>query len=316
MGGLFVIKVGGAACMSLQLQKLLPLLVHPAGAVWNMGHFRPLLWTAALSNLLLASFYASFLGDLSDAGADFLPKIFIAVLVIESCVILAYLLKAEKARRGPAIALEKGKLPSSFVSRIVARTVFIVSGAMTLFAGRDLFFPGQILDFVSRDDVFLEWTGALIHSPPEGSPEAEEYGITAPLHRGDKFSSQFMAANILLLCLYKFVSSFLVRYGSDGGGLVKSRMIWKGQAIGDALILLLFRLFTSAATSASIDMRWYVISISYETFILEAILPLYYVFDAKITILLEYRPWQEGTLSWNSHPPPHHQISTMLPHVF
>jgi hypothetical protein len=268
MGGLFVRKIAGAAGMTLQIQKMMPVLVHPTGARWNMGHFRPLFWTASLSNLLLACFYASYMSDLAAAGADFLPKIFISILVIESFIMLSYLLNSGKVKRGPSIALTEGKMPTSVVSRIVARTVVIVSGAMTLFAGRDLFFPGQILDFVPRDDVFLEWTGALIHSPPEGSPEAEEYGITAPLHRGDKFSSQLMAANILILCMYKFVSSFLIRYGSDGGGLVKARMIWKGQAIGSGLILLLLRLFTSAATSASVDIRWYVMGIAYETFIL------------------------------------------------
>lgn len=268
MGGLFVLKTGAAAGMTLQIQKMLPILMHPVGARWSMGHFRPLLWTASLSNLLIACFYLCYMSEFAAAGADFLPKTFIFVLVTESTVILSYLLRSAKAKRGPSIALKEGKLPSSVVSRIVGRTVFIATGAMTLFAGRDLFFPGQILDFVPRDDILLEWTGAFIHSPPEGSPEAEEYGITSPLHAGDKFLSQLMAANFLMLCLYKFVSSFLIRYGSDGGGLVKARMIWKGQAIGDALILLLFRLFTSAATSASVDMRWYVMGIAYETFIL------------------------------------------------
>lgn len=268
MGGLFVRKIGGAAAMTLQIQKMMPLLMHPVNARWKMGHFIPLLWTASLTNLLLAAFYASCMYDLMTADAAFLPTVFIFILVIEAMVMLFYIMTFGKAKKGPAIALKEGKTPTSIVSRIVGRTVFLVSGTMTLFAGRDLFYPGQILSFVPRDDVFLEWVGALIHSPPEGSPEAEEYGMAASLHLGDKFASQLMATNLLLLCICKFVSAYFIRYGSDGGGLVKAQMLWKGQAIGGAVILILVRLFTSAATSASIDIRWHVMAIAYETFIL------------------------------------------------
>jgi len=268
VGGLFVRKIAGAAGMTLQIQKMMPLLMHPANARWKMGHFNPLLWTSSVTNLLLAAFYASYLEDLKSADAAYLPTIFIGILVIEALVMLFYLMTFGKAKRGPAVALKQGKLPNSIVSRIVARTVFLVSGAMTLFSGRDLFYPGYIFDFVPRDDVFLEWVGALIHSPPDGSPESEEYGMAAALHLGDKFVSQLMAANLLLLCIYKFVSAFLIRYGSDGGGMVKAQMLWKSQAIGGAMILILVRLFTSAAMSASIDIRWHVMAIAYEAFIL------------------------------------------------
>mmetsp|Transcript_2956 Transcript_2956/g.6967 ORF Transcript_2956/g.6967 Transcript_2956/m.6967 type:complete len:276 (+) Transcript_2956:441-1268(+) len=268
MGGLFVRKIAGAAGMTLQIQKMMPLLMHPVNARWKMGHFNPLLWTASVTNLLLAAFYGSCMYDLMTADAAFLPTIFIAILVIEAMVMLYYLMTFGEAKRGPAIALTQGKIPSSVVSRIVGRTVLLVSGAMTLFAARDLFYPGQIMSFIPHDDIYLEWVGALIHSPPEGSPEAEEYGMTAMLHLGDKFVSQLMAANLLLLCMYKFVSAFLIRYGSDGGGLVKSQILWKSQTIGGATILILVRLFTSAATSAGVDIRWPVMAIAYETFIL------------------------------------------------
>ena len=161
-----------------------------------------------------------------------------------------------------------GKTPSSVVSRIVARTVALVSGAVALIAGRDLFFPGKIIGFIPRDDIYLEWTGAFIHSPPEGSPEAEDVGMMTALHVGDKFLGQLLGLNFLVLCLYKFVSSFLVRFGSDGGGEVKARMIWKAQCLGNLLVLFLFRLFTSAAGSASLDLRWHLMAMAYETFIL------------------------------------------------
>ena len=63
MGGLFVRKVGGAAGLAIQIQKLMPVLIHPLDARWKMGHFRPLFWTAAIGNIMLASFYASFMED-------------------------------------------------------------------------------------------------------------------------------------------------------------------------------------------------------------------------------------------------------------
>ena len=139
---------------------------------------------------------------------------------------------------------------------------------MVLVAGRDLFFPGEILDFIPRDDIYLEWTNSFLHSPPEGTPEAAENGLTREFYVADKFLSQYMALHILILCAYKFISAFGVRYGSDGSGMVKSRMIWKAQAVGDALILFLFRLFSPAALTASLDLRWHLMFIAYATFIL------------------------------------------------
>ena len=268
MGGLFVRKVGGAAGLTVHMQKMIPLLMHPEGAKWKMGHFRPMLWTACLSNFFLACFYVSYMEDFVAAGASSLPQVFIALLIIESLIIAFYLLGSRDVKRGPAVALEDGKTPNSVVSRIVARTVLLVSGAIAFFAARDLFFPGQIIEFVPRDDIYLEWTGALIHSPPEGSPEAEQYGMASSLQVGEKFASQLMALNLLIGSLFKFVSAFVIKYGSDGGGLMKAQMIWKGHAIGDALLLLLFRLFTACAATASVDLRWHLIPVAYETFIL------------------------------------------------
>jgi hypothetical protein len=268
MGGFFVRKVGGAAGLALQLQKLMPLFLHPLDARWKMGHFRPLFWTAAISNMMLAAFYASYMADFAAAGSDSLPKLFIAVLAVESLVIVGYLFNSRKVKLGHAVALPEGKTHKSVVSRIVARTVFLVSTAIALIAGRDFFFPGEIINFVPRDDIYLEWTGAFLHSPPEGTPEAEENGMTAAFHVGDKFVSQLMGLNLLILCLYKAVAAFFIQYGSDGGGVVKARMIWKAQTIGHGLILFLFRLFSPSAASASLDLRWHLMTVAYETFIL------------------------------------------------
>lgn len=268
MGGLFVRKVGGAAMLAVQFQKLLPLLLHPSGAQWKRGHFRPVLATAVVANFCLSIFYIYYiLNDLAAAGAEGLPLIFVAVLVVESLVILFYLFKST-VKVGPAIAMTDGKTPSSVPSRIAARTIAICSGAVALVAARDLFLPGEIMDFIPRDDIYLEWTNAFLHSPPEGTVEAEEHGIMASLYIGDKFLSQFLALNLLLLCLFKFVSAFVIRYGSDGSGDIKAKMIWKAQFFGNGLILFLFRLFTQAAKSASWDLRWHVMVIAYETGIL------------------------------------------------
>ena len=264
MGGLFVRKMGGAASLALQFQKLMPVLLHPWAARWKQGHFRPVFWTAVAANVLLSAFYVYMLPDLAAAGADGLPKIFLVVLAIESMVILSYLYSSRKVKKGAAVAMTDGKTPSSIPSRIVARTVAVCSSGVALMAGRDLFFPGEILDFIPRDDIYLEWTNAFLHSPPEGTVEAEENGILADLYVGDKFLSQFLGINLLLLCLFKFVSGFLIRYGSDGGGEVKARMIWKAQFLGNALILFVFRLFTQAAKSASLDLRWHLMFVAYE----------------------------------------------------
>jgi len=267
MGGLFVRKVGGAAALAVQFQKLMPLVVHPMDARWKMGHFRPLFWTAVVSNIMLVAFYSSYLGDLANGGADGLVQIFIAVLAVESVVILGYLYSSRDTKRGHAVAMPAGKTHTSIVSRIVARTVMIVSGVVALLAARDFFFPGEIMKFVPRDDIYLEWTNAFLHSPPDGSPEAEDNGLTAAMYIADKFLSQFMALNLLILCMYKFVSACLIKFGSDGSGVIKTKMIWRAQFFGDGIVLFLVRLFSSAAVSASLDLRWHLMALAYETFI-------------------------------------------------
>lgn len=268
MGGLFVRKLGGAAALSVHMHKLLPLLFHPSDAKWNHGHFRPLLITALFCNLATLAFYGDYLEDLVLAEADALPKLVMFLLAVETMVIGYYLMTQKKLSTGPAVAMPKGKTPSSVPSRIVMRTVGIISPVIVLVAGRDLFFPGHILSFFPRDDIYLEWTGAFFHSPPEGSPEATEQGLEAPLYVGEKFIAQLMALHLLLLCVYKFVSSFLVKIRSDGSGFISSRMMWRGAAIGGGLVVLMFRLFKHAATSASWDTSWHLMTLAYEAFIL------------------------------------------------
>jgi len=268
MGGLFLRKVGGAAVLAVQTQKLFPLLFHPSGAMWNMGHFRPILITAAITNLFVAIFYASYMEDFASADADMLPMLFIGALVLETLVILYYLFTQKKAERTSSVRMPEGKTPTSVTSRIVTRTILIVSSFRVVLAARDLFFPGQIIDIIPRDDIYLEWTGAFLHSPPEGSKEADEGSMTSPLYIGDKFVSQIMALHLLILCLYKFVSALFIRYGNDGSGMVKCKMIWRVQALCDVMITFLFRLFAPAALSASLDLRWHLMAFGYETFIL------------------------------------------------
>ena len=131
-----------------------------------------------------------------------------------------------------------------------------------------MFFPGFIIDIIPRDEIYLEWTNAFFHSPPEGSSEALDNGLAAPLYIADKFVSQFMALNLLILCMYKLVSCIMIRIGSDGSGEIKAKIIWKIQAIGNALLLFVLRIFTPAASTASLDLRWHLVLFAFETLIL------------------------------------------------
>lgn len=269
MGGLFVRKIGGAAAAVVHLQKLLPILFHPDGAEWMAGHFHPLYCMGIVSNMVLAAFYVGYMEDLAASKAEGLPKLILGVLAVESLVLLYNLLTAKRsATRPPAVAMPKGKTPESVTSRIVTRTVVSVSTLISLIMVRDLCFPGFIFDFIPRDDIYLEWTGAFLHSPPDGTIESEEQGMEVALFVGDKFVSQFMALNMLLLCAYKFLTAFGIKFGSDGSGQVKCKMIWKAQCFGDMFILLLLRLFSTAALSASLDLRWHLMLVAYEAFIL------------------------------------------------
>jgi hypothetical protein len=268
MGGLFVRKLAGAAAVGVHAQKIIPLVAHPTGAQWAMGHYRPLLSTALAGNMALFAFYASYLSDLVSGGAETMTYGILAALGVESLVLLAYLVMTRPSKRGPAVAMPAGKTPSALTSRIVTRTVMLVSSIVGAVAARDLFFPGFVFDFFPRDDMYLEWTNAFRHSPPDGSEEELDQGLTAPLYVGDKFVSQLMAVNLLILCMYKFVTGFVIRYGSDGSGEIKCRMIWQVQALAAAFVTFIFRLFTPAAMTASLDFRWHLMCLSYETFIL------------------------------------------------
>lgn len=269
MGGFFVRKLLGAGTIAVHLHKLMPLLFHPNGAQWKRGHFRPLLASSVVVNTAIVSLYAYYLEDFQVAGASAMPMLIMTLLGIESLVMMTYLFLQKTTTRGPAVLLPSGKNERSVVSRIVARTVmFVGCGVMTLIAGRDLLFSGQVIPFIPRDDIYLEWTGAFLHSPPEGSVEAAEHGIDAPFYIGDKIISQLCALMILCLAIYKFTSSFLIQYGSDGSGLVKTRMFWKSTSLGGGLIVFVFRLFHGPAKSASLDLRWHLMIMAYEAFIL------------------------------------------------
>jgi len=261
-------KLAGAASLAIQTQKLMPMLFHPSNARWDLGHFKPTIWLCFFANLASTAFYASYMEDFVAAGADGLPKLMMAALLFESIVMLGYLVTNKVTKRAPATKMTEGKTPSSLPSQIVSRTVALVSALVALIAGRDLMRPGEAIDFIPRDDIYLEWTGAFIHSPPDGSVESDEYGMMAELHIGEKYLSQFLAMNLLVLCAIKVTAGFAIRYGSDGSGTTKSAMIWKAQAIGSALVLMVFRLFSSAAMSASLDLRWHLMCLGYETLVL------------------------------------------------
>mmetsp|Transcript_12215 Transcript_12215/g.15972 ORF Transcript_12215/g.15972 Transcript_12215/m.15972 type:complete len:401 (+) Transcript_12215:110-1312(+) len=268
MGGFFVRKVAGAAVAGVQMQKIIPLLFHQRGAKYSMGHFQPLLVTSILANLASMTFLACKWDDLSAAsGANELPFYWIAVMAVESVVLLYYALTA-KTKRGPAVAMKDGKTPSSSPSRILSRTVWIVTSFTAAFAIRDLFFPGVIMEWIPLDDIYLEWTNAFRHSPPEGSPEAMDHGLEAPLFAGDKFISQYAALHVLLCSLFKMYSAGGIRYGADGRGEIQAKMFWTVQLIANSMYLFVFRLFASAATTASLDLRYYLMVLAYETFIL------------------------------------------------
>jgi hypothetical protein len=264
MGGFFIRKLCGAAGVAIQFQKLLPLLFHPTGAQWSYGHFRPLLMTSIVGNLALMSFYGYYLEDLKAAGVTELPLLILSLLAIETLTIFFHLVFAPK-KRGSAIAMN-GKTPLSVSSNIMRNTCMVVTTFFTITAIRDLFFTGYIIDIIPRDDVYLEWTNAFLHSPPDNTPEAMDQGLEAPLHIGDKFICQLGALHILITSLYKYVSCVGIRYGSDGSGTTKAAMLWKGQAISCALICFIYRLFAQAALSASFDFRWHLMLLGFEGF--------------------------------------------------
>lgn len=272
MGGLFVRKVSGVAGMAYHLHKLLPLLVRlHTNADWRRGHFNLLLSTCVIGNICLIIFYIIYLEDLNTGGAGEMAILIVSLLGVEAFVMFVYVLQ-NVITPCPDIVpkpLPPGKTPNSLVSNITARTVSIVSGIITILSARDLLFPGKFLHFPPRDDIYLEWTGAFLHSPPVGSPENEIYGLTAPLLVGEKFCSRLMGLYLLLGCMQKFIGAFGVRIGEDGiSGAISTKMFWTVQALGDGMLLFVLRIFSSAANSASLDLRWHLMSLGYETGIL------------------------------------------------
>jgi hypothetical protein len=213
------------------------------------------------------------LEDLKSADSDKLAVLIMSLLIFEALVMSFYALKGYKAstkafaKMGP-FTFEEGKTPRSIVSKIVMRTVIIVSGAMSVIAGRDLFFPGTIIPGLPRDDIYLEWTNAFLHSPPPGTPEFQEHFLEAPLFVGEKYVGQLTALYILIACMYKFVTAIFIRCGAHNKGVHQCKVIWRVQFLGDALFLFIFRLFALAASSASLDLRWHLMSLGYQTCII------------------------------------------------
>ena len=269
MGAYFVRKLAGAAALAFHLQKLIPILFQSSNFHWGHGHFRPMLLTSVLGNFAVAAFYVLHFDEFKSANAENLGFAIAIALIIEAVIILGFI--AASIGKGPSLKAKTfppGKGPASIVSKIITRTFCIVSGMIAIIAGRDFFFPGQELPFPPHDDIYLEWTGAFIHSPPANSEEENDFGLEAPLHFGDKFISRLMALYVLVVCFQKLVSGLLIRVGKDNSGEKKCKVFWQSQLVGNALILFTFRVFAPAALSASLDLRWHIMCLGYETFML------------------------------------------------
>jgi len=270
MGGFFVRKMAGAAALGYHMQKIIPLLFQRADTHWGRGHFQPMLLTSVLGNLAIAYFYVSHFEDFKSSGANDMGVRIVSILIVEAVVIMAFII-ASLLRSRPTLKAKSfpaGKGPKSIVSKIITRTFCLVTGVITFIAVRDFFFPGQELPFPPYDDIYLEWTGAFIHSPPPNTVEEAEHGLEAPLHIGDKFMSRLMALFFLVNSFQKFVSAFLIRVGKDNSGEKKCKVFWQCQAVTDGLLLFTMRVFASAALSASLDFRWHAMCLGYETFLL------------------------------------------------
>lgn len=255
--------------MATQLQKLIPMLFQPDEAHWELGHFHALLYSAVISNLVLIVFLVFKQVDLSEELIKVVQKLLIPALLLEIMVYLYYTISSRTIKSFNRKNVSQAwKTPSSITNRVVMRAVCIVSGVIALIAGRDLFYPGTILSRIPRDDIYLEWTGALIHSPPIGSVEEKEFDVEKLLYIGDKFISQLCALFLLINCWYKFCTAFFIRYGHGGSGEVTCRLFWRIQTIGDALLLFIMRLFAPAALSASLDLRWHLMMVGFEMFVL------------------------------------------------
>ena len=305
MGGLFIRKMAGVAGLSYHTTKLLPIVFQSAptfdkkskygrwvGASYSVGHYDPLLTLGMIGNICISMFYVGRLDEMKNANATGLGMAYIMTSFIEAFIFGMYLISRRvnyKTSTTATTAKEKARWskdeydllpqedPNSLPSRIVARTVFIISSLISFVALRDILFPGTIIPFIPRDDIYLEWTGAFIHSPPPDTLEADEHGLEAPLFSGDKFVAQLFGLYLSLGCMIKLLSAGGWSKGIrsmgqvdnvDRSGLVSSKLIWKAQAFGDVLLLGILRMFTPAAKSASLDLRWHLMLVAYEAFIL------------------------------------------------
>jgi hypothetical protein len=151
MGGLFVRKMAGAAGLGFHLQKLVPLLFQRSDTHWGRGHFRPMLVTSALGDLAIAGFYISHGQVLKSDDAHFMGYAIAFALIFEAVIMLSFAVSSSSSiRKGTAGATSSpdfkvksfppGKGPKSVVCKIITRTFCIVTGAITLIAGRDFFF--------------------------------------------------------------------------------------------------------------------------------------------------------------------------------
>ncbi|KAL7540156.1 hypothetical protein ACHAXR_012853 [Thalassiosira sp. AJA248-18] len=300
MGGLFIRKMSGVAGLAFHTTKMLPIVFHSpphydktsksgrwVGASWSAGHLDPVLTLGMIGDVCVSLFYLARFDELKNAGAQGIGMAFVLTSLVEAFIFGLYLLSRRMNHKATNNSGATGRVgvtaynpeedPNSLPSRIVARTVFIVSSLIALISLRDLFLPGTILSFVPRDDIYLEWTGAFLHSPPPETVEADEHGLEAPLFAGDKFVAQLLAMYLSLCCMIKMLSAWGWSKGNrnmgsvesvDRSGVVSSKMIWKAQAFGDMLLLGMLRMFTPAAKSASLDFRWHLMLVAYEAFIL------------------------------------------------
>uniref|UniRef100_A0A7S1BLB5 Uncharacterized protein n=1 Tax=Corethron hystrix TaxID=216773 RepID=A0A7S1BLB5_9STRA len=270
MGGLFLRKVGGAAAMAVHAHKLGPALFQPSSLHWAYGHFDIFFISSILANIAIFTLYQHHFNDMESAGASGMANL-ISVLLLTETFFLICALGYKKNRKDTVkveVKKKTAKSSSQIVSRIAGRTVALVSTLVCIIAGRDMFLPGHVIPHIPRDDVYLEWTGAFLHSPREGYPEYEEYSLEAPLFVGEKFLSRLYALHLILFCFMKFTTVFFVKVGRDGIGMDQCIFFWKIQSLFGFLVLFIVRLFVSAAKSASLDLRWHLMCLAYESFIL------------------------------------------------
>jgi hypothetical protein len=301
MGGFFIRKMTGATTLGWCLIKVWPLffLYHHNNNMsnhrhqnmvvtpsWHQGHYLPLLYMIMVGNCIITIFLALQLPQwyqeqspgTKDVSMVQWAYLQMTVLLLETIVVCYYTVTCRRQyynknnnTTAVAYAMPSGKTPTSTPSNIVTRTVMLITGMMTVLAIRDVCFTGHILEFWPRDDIYLEWTNALQHSPPPGSPEYEQDGgaIQAALYVGDKFIAQYMAIHLFVISITKLMSATTIRVGSDGrSGMIQAKILWQGATIANVLLMVVLRVFQPAAASASWDLRYALIVVGYETFVL------------------------------------------------